>query len=129
MTERTLITIPATCIGEVELTPNVFLAFVRSGICGFAPCGFLGLGFCLSMSFGFTLRKHGSCIVRFPIPFIGFPIGGRCCRLGGSGEEVLPFQHLAQADLCLGKVGLCAPSHNGPIDDIQEAAIRRLGSS
>ena len=126
MTERTLVTISATCISEVELTPNVFLAFIGFGICRFAPRGLLGLGFRLRMSFGLALRKHRGCAVRFSIPFVRFPFGSRCRCLGRSGKKVLPFQHLAYTNLCLSKVGLFTSSHKSPID-FQEVAVRSFG--
>ena len=88
MTEWTLVTIPTTSIGEMKLAPNMFLALVGLGIRRLAPSGLLGFAFPLGMGFGFALRKYRSCIIRFPISFVGFPEGG--VGLAGAARRSFP---------------------------------------
>ena len=94
MTEWALVTISTTRIGEMKLAPNILLALVGLGICRLTPGSLLGLAFRLGMGFGFALWKYRSCVIRFPIPFVGLPASRRWCWLGWSSKKVLSLQHL-----------------------------------
>ena len=96
MTEWTLVTIPTTGIGEMELTPNMLLALVGLGISRRTPCILLGLPFPFGMRLGFALWKNRSCIIWFSITLVGLSTGRRWrCRFGWSSKEILSLQHLA----------------------------------
>ena len=82
MTEWALVTISTTSIGEMKLAPNI-------GIRRLTPGSLLGLAFPLGLGFGFALRKHRSCVIRFPISFVGFPPSRSWWWLGWSSKKVL----------------------------------------
>ena len=91
MTERTFVAIPAACVGEVELTPNVLLAFVGFGICRFAPGTLLiGLAFILACALALLCGSTGAASSGFPFPLLGFPPEEGTAGLAGAARRAFP---------------------------------------